>query len=170
MLREELPPETREVLQFGKPVTLVNKDTGEELEQTFWFLFDFPGNDRFLILVFEYDKKSSLYHNRKLTADSLKNFRDIEGKELVFLFSNDQIHSYHMLCACSAMFFINSRNGRLPGSILTFVEDGGLHRHYVVLDILKLKTRLKLETDEGDMFEIVSLLELATSRPYEAVD
>ena len=41
ILRDEMSVVLKENLKFGDAVTLVNKDTQEEMIQTFWFLFDY---------------------------------------------------------------------------------------------------------------------------------
>lgn len=147
--RNESSLSLKETLNYRDPVTLINKDTDEQIEQRFWFLFDFKENDRFLIIVFEWSIEDKLFFERRRRARLIE-MSGISSVEYISFLSSSQMWSFHMLMAYSAFFFINAHT--TPGGTLYFLDDNEQARGYfVVLDLLKLKT------EKGGIFEICSL-------------
>ncbi|MBP6904845.1 MAG: hypothetical protein KBB91_02195 [Candidatus Pacebacteria bacterium] len=152
--RDETSQELKLSLKFGDKVNLINKVTNEEIEQTFWHAFSFKECDRFLILVFRWEAKDSLFYERRRRARSLLGSNKISTTEYLPWLSDDQMYSRNMLGSYSALFFVNLRVG-LPGSTFCFVDKNEQKsEYYVVLNTLGLKTQ------KGSIFEVYSLFPL----------
>jgi hypothetical protein len=149
--RDEKSLALKESLKYGNAITLINKDTNEELLQTFWFIFDFEENDRFLILVFQHSAKEGLFYVRRQTAHSITKY-DWDGRESISLLSKTQQYSYSMLMCYSALFFVNATNAS-PGITLYFYDGDKkiTSQYFLIVDVLRLRRK------NGDWFEVSSL-------------
>ena len=153
LLRDEESLRLKNVLKFFDTVMLVNKDTGEEMEQTFWFVYDFEDNDRFLIFVFRWDKTDVLFHKRRRHARSFDGGSTTWEEGHFKYLSKSQNITKSQLQARSLFFYVNSQQAIFPGTYFNFTNEHGEgdNEYYLVVDVLGLKTT------KGKMFKVYSL-------------
>lgn len=148
-----------ENLKFGDEVNLVNEETKENFEQTFWHYFNFKENDRFLIISFKHEVKDSLFYKRRSFAKSLSSsFKTADF--CINDLSNYQRYSQSMLGALTSLFFVelNYKNIWEEGQFVNFynktdrdLENRSGDTSFIVLNELRLKT------NKEEIFYVYSL-------------
>lgn len=143
------------LLSFGCPVLLVNEQTQEEMQETFWFAFEFKENDRFLLFVFQWQIKSQTFYLRRRRAKATDT-RDAGTKNTTFL-STTQKWAKSMLEAYSALLFVSADGNYVDagyeGDIFSFYreKDESPSQGFIVIDVLKLKM------ENGKIFKVNSV-------------
>lgn len=128
-------------LEYGQEVTLKDHQTGELLEQNFWFLYSFKEVERFIFLVFKWDKTDSLFRKRKLVVAN--EILDVYHNTIT-AYSNCELHLVSQMHAYSSFFFISDEF--IFGTIHFNTKYGARTRHnrdqkedFILVDTLKIK-------------------------------
>ncbi len=143
-------------LKYGQTINLVNTETGETLRQTFWFLYSFKEVERFIFLVFKWDRKSAIFIARQRHArETLNTYSGID-KRRVFVSGNLQNRLIHQLEAFSSFMFITQ--DYMPSLVVFKQVVSGkeiLSKEYVSVDKLGIKKDANVE--ESDCMYVWSL-------------
>lgn len=154
-LPKEREPELSK-LKYGQTITLVNTETGETLRQAFWFLYSFKEVERFIFLVFKWDRNSAIFIARQRHArETLNTYSGID-KQRVFVSGNLQNRLIHQLEAFSSFMFITQ--DYMPSLVVFKQVVSGkeiLSKEYVSVDKLGIKKDANVE--ESDFLYVWSL-------------
>lgn len=149
ILKEDGQTEIVRKLKFGETLILVNKETREELEQIFWFFYDFKEIKRFMFLVFYCDQKKEIFSRRIYQAKiAFENSLNIGNR--VFFTKRYAILLFHQALCHSALFFITDEfvsNGRvvMEGSFNGGSNEWKSDEFIVLEEPLKIKKDLDSE-------------------------
>jgi hypothetical protein len=144
-------------LKFSDKVVLVNKETGEKLEQTFWFLHSFWQIERFIFLVFAWERYKGLFPKRISCAiGQLDTYSGLDAQSIAISWQSSpdyQQRLYSSVQAYSAFMFISDSDGYVP-PIFRFETkvDGGYEPRfsdrYVLVDTLLIKKNPNLNDSQ----------------------
>ncbi len=143
-------------IKYGETILLKNFETGETLEQEFWFKYSFKEVERFIFLVFRWDKNDQIFWKRKNLARV--NIQASGLTDLVQVGRNYQMHLLHQMEGYSSFLFIcdhkiywSTRFSKRDR------ENEGSPEQYIVLN------RLGIKQGDGTMLYVHSMF------PYQLV-
>ena len=129
-------------IKFGENIILRNKESKEEYEQMFWFMYSFKEIDRFIFLVFNCEIRSPLFIKRKKWAtDQAKTFSGLNTDHF-FVSSNYEYCLLNQLEAYSSFMFIIDSRKYLPTFVVFDTHIGKKERQskeYICVEKLVLK-------------------------------